>query len=113
MALDLSALRELADRWREEAERLGLDLNRVGRSHYGPYPIHKGEHRNFSLNPERGSFTCFVCGEGGDAISLWIGGAGRRVRGDGPRVGENLKGKERKKWKMLASTRRQPIPWMT
>ena len=70
--MDLSPLRVLADRWREEAERLGLDLNWVGRSYHGPCPIHNGEHRKFSLNPERGSFTCFVCGEGGDAISLWM-----------------------------------------
>ncbi len=70
--MDLSPLRVLADRWRDETDRLGLDLNRVGRSYHGPYPIHKGEHRNFSLNPERGSFTCFVCGEGGDGIALWM-----------------------------------------
>ena len=74
--MDPSPLRKLADRWQEEAERLGLHLKRVGRSYYGPYPIHKGEHRNFSLNPERGSFTCFVCGEGGDAISLWMAARG-------------------------------------
>ena len=72
MAVDLSPLRELADHWRDETDRLGLDLNRVGRSYHGPYPIHKGEHRNFSVDAERGLFKCFVCGEGGDGIALWM-----------------------------------------
>ena len=70
--MNVEALESLAAEWREEADRLGLDLNRVGRSYYGPYPIHKGVHRNFSLNPERGSFKCLVCGEGGDGTALWM-----------------------------------------
>ena len=60
----------------EVAERLGLDLRRVGRSWRGPCPLHGGEHRNFAINPEHGRFKCFVCGEAGDGIELWI-----RVRG--------------------------------
>jgi hypothetical protein len=60
----------------EISERLGLDLRRVGQSWRGPCPLHGGEHRNFAINPEHGRFKCFVCGEGGDGIELWM-----RVRG--------------------------------
>ena len=43
------------------------------RVYRGPDPFGRcPECKNFSLNLERGSFTCFVCGEGGDAIALWI-----------------------------------------
>ena len=56
----------------ETAGRLGLELRRVGRSYRGPCPIHKGEHRNFAINPERGLFKCFVCDEAGDGIALWM-----------------------------------------
>ncbi len=54
------------------AERLGLELRRVGRSYRGPCPIHRGEDPNFSVDPERGLFKCFVCDEGGDGIALWM-----------------------------------------
>ncbi len=60
----------------EVSERLGLDLRRVGQSWRGPCPLHGGEHRNFAINPERDHFKCFVCGEAGDGIELWM-----RVRG--------------------------------
>jgi hypothetical protein len=56
-------------------ERLGVDLRKVGSSYRGPCPIHDGVHLNFAVDPERGFFNCFVCGEGGDAIELW-----KRVR---------------------------------
>ncbi len=54
------------------ADRLGLELRRVGRSYRGPCPIHRGEDPNFSVDPERGLFKCFVCDEGGDGIELWM-----------------------------------------
>jgi hypothetical protein len=59
------------------AEHLGIrELKRNGKSYRGPCPIHQGDGPNFSVNPERGLFHCFVCGEGGDAIRLV-----ERVRG--------------------------------
>lgn len=52
------------------AERLGLNLQRKGKSWRGPCPIHDGNGPNFSIDPERGIFKCFVCGAAGDAIEL-------------------------------------------
>ncbi|MCK5446709.1 MAG: DNA primase, partial [Gemmatimonadetes bacterium] len=36
----------------------------------GPCPLHGGEGPNFSVDPTRGIFKCFVCGEGGDVFSF-------------------------------------------
>jgi len=45
-------------------------LRRSGRTYRGPCPLHGGEGPNFSVDPERGIFKCFVCGEGGDVFSF-------------------------------------------
>lgn len=55
----------------EVAERLGLILQRVGRSYRGSCPIHQGEDLNMSIDPQRGIFKCFVCQAGGDGIELY------------------------------------------
>jgi DNA primase len=47
-----------------------VSLKRVGKSYRGPCPLHGGEGRNFSVDPERGIFKCFVCGEGGDVFGF-------------------------------------------
>jgi DNA primase len=47
-----------------------VSLKRVGKSYRGPCPLHGGEGRNFSIDPERGIFKCFVCGEGGDVFGF-------------------------------------------
>ncbi|MEE8520327.1 MAG: DNA primase [Gemmatimonadota bacterium] len=44
-------------------------LRRTGRTYRGPCPLHGGEGPNFSVDPERGIFKCFVCGEGGDVFA--------------------------------------------
>jgi len=54
----------------ETAKRLGLELRQTGRSWRGPCPVHGGEQRNFSIDPKRGIFKCFVCGVSGDVIEL-------------------------------------------
>ena len=55
----------------EVVERLGVrGIKRQGTNYRGPCPIHGGDGPNFSVNPARGLFHCFVCGEGGDAIRL-------------------------------------------
>ena len=52
-------------------QRLGIELRRVGRSYRGRCPVHGGDGPNFSVDPDRGLFKCFVCDEGGDGIRLW------------------------------------------
>ncbi len=45
-------------------------LKRVGKSYRGPCPLHGGDGPNFSVDPARGIFKCFVCAEGGDVFSF-------------------------------------------
>lgn len=45
-------------------------LKRSGRTFRGPCPLHGGEGPNFSVDPEKNLFKCFVCGEGGDLFSF-------------------------------------------
>jgi len=45
-------------------------LKRTGRTWRGPCPLHGGEGPNFSVDPVRGIFKCFVCGEGGDVFAF-------------------------------------------
>ena len=47
-----------------------VSLRRSGRTYRGPCPLHGGEKPNFSVDPQRGIFKCFVCGEGGDVFSF-------------------------------------------
>jgi DNA primase len=65
----------LVDEIRERADIVEIcgehvSLKRVGKSYRGPCPLHGGEGRNFSVDPERGIFKCFVCGEGGDVFGF-------------------------------------------
>lgn len=45
-------------------------LKRSGRTFRGPCPLHHGEGPNFSVDPAKNVFKCFVCGEGGDLFSF-------------------------------------------
>ncbi len=45
-------------------------LKRSGRTFRGPCPLHGGEGPNFSVDPARNVFKCFVCGEGGDLFAF-------------------------------------------
>jgi DNA primase len=45
-------------------------LKRSGRTFRGPCPLHGGEGPNFSVDPARNIFRCFVCGESGDLFSF-------------------------------------------
>lgn len=47
-----------------------VPLKRSGRTYRGPCPLHGGEGPNFSVDPAREIFKCFVCGEGGDVFSF-------------------------------------------
>jgi len=45
-------------------------LRRSGKTFRGPCPLHGGEGPNFSVDPAREIFKCFVCGESGDVFSF-------------------------------------------
>ncbi len=45
-------------------------LKRSGRTFRGPCPLHGGEGPNFSVDPSKNVFKCFVCGEAGDIFSF-------------------------------------------
>lgn len=67
----------LVEEIRERAEIVELlgeytSLKRSGRTWRGPCPLHGGEGPNFSVDPARGMFKCFVCGEGGDVFAFFM-----------------------------------------
>lgn len=47
-----------------------VDLKRAGASYKGLCPFHHEKTPSFSVSPERNTFHCFGCHEGGDAISF-------------------------------------------
>jgi DNA primase len=47
-------------------------LKRAGRTFRGPCPLHGGEGPNFSVDPSKGFYKCFVCGEGGNLFSFFM-----------------------------------------
>ncbi len=78
-----------------------MSLKRVGKTVRGPCPLHGGDDPNFSIDPERQIFKCFVCGEGGDVFSFVMKHLGHdfpdAVRWIGERVGVQVpeRGEER------------------
>ena len=45
-------------------------LKRSGSTHKGLCPLHREKSPSFHVRPELGTFKCFGCGEGGDAITF-------------------------------------------
>lgn len=45
-------------------------LKRAGKEHKGLCPFHQEKTPSFNVNPEKGIFKCFGCGEGGDAFAF-------------------------------------------
>jgi DNA primase len=45
-------------------------LKRSGKTFRGPCPLHGGNGPNFSVDPAKNIFKCFVCNEGGDVFSF-------------------------------------------
>jgi len=75
-----------------------MSLKRVGKSYRGPCPLHGGDDPNFSIDPSRGIFKCFVCGEGGDVFGFVMKLLGHEfpeaVRYLGERVGVRVPDRE-------------------
>lgn len=44
-------------------------LKKTGGNYWGLCPFHKEKSPSFSVNPAKGIFKCFGCGEGGDSLS--------------------------------------------
>ncbi|MCC7500489.1 DNA primase [Candidatus Nomurabacteria bacterium] len=47
-----------------------VQLRRAGRTYIGRCPFHKERTPSFHVSPERGTFKCFGCGEGGDVFTF-------------------------------------------
>lgn len=45
-------------------------LKKSGSNYWGCCPFHKEKTPSFSVNPQKGIYKCFGCGEGGDALSF-------------------------------------------
>ncbi|MEI8003323.1 MAG: DNA primase [Methanothrix sp.] len=54
----------------EEVVGSYVPLRRAGRIFKGLCPFHQEKTPSFSVNPERGIFKCFGCGEGGDIFAF-------------------------------------------
>jgi DNA primase len=62
---------------RQASDILGLvrqyvDLKRVGNAYKGLCPFHTEKTPSFTVNPEKGFFHCFGCGQGGDVIKFMM-----------------------------------------
>lgn len=78
-----------------------MPLKRVGKTYRGPCPLHGGEDPNFSIDPDRQIFKCFVCDEGGDVFSFLMKHLGHEfpeaVRWVGRRVGIQVEDRREEK----------------
>ena len=45
-------------------------LKKKGQNYWGLCPFHKEKTPSFSVNPSKGIYKCFSCGEGGDVLSF-------------------------------------------
>ena len=78
-----------------------VQLRRSGKSYRGPCPLHGGDGPNFSVDPQRQMFKCFVCGEGGDVYGFLMKHLGfdfpEAVRHVGARVGIEVPDREERR----------------
>lgn len=75
-------------------------LKRQGRTWRGPCPLHGGEGPNFSVDPAKGFYKCFVCGEAGTVYNFLMKQLGMTfpdaVRAVAARVGMEVPDERRK-----------------
>ncbi|MCY3599650.1 MAG: DNA primase [Gemmatimonadetes bacterium] len=78
-----------------------VQLRRSGKSYRGPCPLHGGDGPNFSVDPQRQIFKCFVCGEGGDVFGFLMKHLGldfpEAVRHVGAKVGIEVPHREERR----------------
>ncbi|HEU0052337.1 MAG TPA: CHC2 zinc finger domain-containing protein, partial [Longimicrobium sp.] len=76
-------------------------LRRTGKTFRGPCPLHGGEGPNFSVDPMKGVFKCFVCGEAGSVYSFLMKHLGmtypEAIRWTAARVGIEIPDREEKR----------------
>jgi DNA primase len=69
-------------------------LKRTGKTWRGPCPLHGGEGPNFSVDPAKGFYKCFVCGEAGTIYNFLMKQSGmtfpEAVRAVAARVGVEI-----------------------
>ena len=69
-------------------------LKRAGKTWRGPCPLHGGEGPNFSVDPAKGFYKCFVCGEAGTVYNFLMKQSGmtfpEAVRSVAARVGVEI-----------------------
>jgi DNA primase len=69
-------------------------LKRAGKTWRGPCPLHGGEGPNFSVDPAKGFYKCFVCGEAGTVYNFLMKQSGmtfpEAVRDVAARVGVEI-----------------------
>ena len=69
-------------------------LKRSGKTWRGPCPLHGGEGPNFSVDPAKGFYKCFVCGEAGTVYNFLMKQSGmtfpEAVRDVAARVGVEI-----------------------
>jgi DNA primase len=66
---------ELVEEVRQRADLVEIvseytRLKRSGKTFRGPCPLHGGNGPNFSVDPSKGLYKCFVCGEGGTVFTF-------------------------------------------
>jgi DNA primase len=66
---------ELVEEVRQRADLVEIvaehtRLKRSGKTFRGPCPLHGGSGPNFSVDPGKGFYKCFVCGEGGSVFTF-------------------------------------------
>ena len=66
----LDAIKDRADMI-DLAKRAGIEVVQRGSTYKARCPFHEEKSASFYLYPQKGTWKCYGCGAGGDAISLF------------------------------------------